>query len=174
MAAATAALPLGQYAPILASMFWASASDNLLAWHYLVSGARVQPTVAHGTLARATLEGAVMTRWLVAPGIVPAEHRNRGASAQLADYRLRLGFEQGVGRPQERLPGDGQPAAVREREHLVAMQRHGIPTRGEPGMTNLYARYAIPGRRDASWLYRLVSGFAHGRPWALGTGRMAI
>jgi len=40
-------------------------------------------------------------------------------------------------------------------------------------MTNLYARYAIPGRRDASWLYRLVSGFAHGRPWALGTGRLA-
>ncbi len=99
VAAATAALPLGQYAPILASMFWASASDNLLAWHYLVSGARVQPTVAHGTLARATLEGAVMTRWLVAPGIVPAEHRNRGASAQLADNRLRLGFEQGVGVP---------------------------------------------------------------------------
>ncbi len=172
-AAATADLPLGELTPILASMFWAAASDNLLAWHHLAVRARVQPMAAHGSLARATIEGAVVTRWLVEPGIAPAIHRNRGAIAQLADFRYRLGFEQGIGRPQDRLRGDGQPAAVREREHLAEMRRHGIPARGEPGMTDLYGLYAIPGRRDGAWLYRLVSGFAHGRPWAIGTGRLA-
>lgn len=40
-------------------------------------------------------------------------------------------------------------------------------------MPELFRRYAIPGRRDGAWLYRLVSGFAHGRPWAIGTGRLA-
>lgn len=68
--------------------------------------------------------------------------------------------------------GGGQPASVREREHLDAMRREKMPTRGEPAMADLFARYAIPGTKDAGWLYRLVSGFAHGRPWALGTGRL--
>jgi hypothetical protein len=39
-------------------------------------------------------------------------------------------------------------------------------------MTELLRLYAIPGRQDAGWLYRLVSGMAHGRPWALGLGAM--
>jgi hypothetical protein len=154
-------------------MFWVAASDNLLAWHYLIERARVQPMVAHGTLARGTIEGAVMTRWLAEPGITAVEQRNRGASAQLSDYRLRRQFEQEIGISSAHRHEGGQPASIRERDHRAEMRAHQVPPLGELDMTQLFRRYAVHGRRDGAWLYRLVSGFAHGRPWALATGRLA-
>ena len=112
-----------------------------------------------------------MCRWLIDPSLSPAQVRHRGAIAQLVDYRLRRQFEASLPEPPAYSP-PAKTAAERERDHRADMRRYGLDEGSEPDMLTLFTRYAIPGRTDGGWLYRLLSAYSHGRQWTSLTGNV--
>ena len=167
-AAVEATHPLGQYATRIASFRWAAASENALAWYRLVADARVMTMAAHCTLARAALEGAAVCRWLVERELTVEERRWRGTVAQLEDYRQRRSFERSIGLDESRWIAPGKPARVRQADLEREVKRHGVADRRMPGMTDLFRTYVRPEQGvDGEWVYRILSGFAHGYEWAI-------
>jgi hypothetical protein len=164
--------PAGRSAWDLATAAWQSGGDNLLAWHYLRLGADpVQPHAAHYTLIRGALEGAVTCRWLVDPYVAPERRRLRGAAAQLEDYAERRKFEDAIGVPPFEPPAKsgGQREADFKKllvdADLVAAEA--VEDLRTMAMTDRCRHYALLSRRDGSWLYRVLSAYAHGLQWPL-------
>jgi hypothetical protein len=141
------------------------ASDHLTAWKLIVYGGLI-PIYSPMTLLRAALEGAVMCRWLVDPRPEPLERVARGVAAQVADYDERRKWEAGIRAP-ARPARAGKSASDRLAELTAARDKDGIPVVRLPGMTDLAKRFGAPGYRDVSAYYRLMSAFAHAKPWAL-------
>lgn len=178
LAAADSDLPLGAIASELGSMAWSIGADHALAWHRLLHVARAQPMAAHATLARSVIEGAVVCRWLLEPGIDARERRVRATAMLAEDYRQRRNFERSANIenvPRGRL---GRTGAQRHAELERDIRRHGLVAAGKnvrrpPEVTQLFADFAIPTRRgDGEWLYRALSGYAHGKQWAALLGEM--
>lgn len=165
------ALPLGQLALELASVSWSIGADHVIAWHRLLTRGLAQPMAAHITLARSAIEGAVMCRWLLDPGLDAEERRWRGAAAQLEDHRQRHLFEVAAGIDKMQREPPAMSGAQRRAELEARMRQASVRSRGReprvPDMTTLYRDYALPdapGRGE--WLYRGLSGFAHGKQWS--------
>lgn len=166
-----AALPAGRTAYDLATSAWLSGGDNLLAWHHLRLGASVQPPSAQYTLLRGALEGAVTCRWLVDPWATSKERRRRGAIAQLEDYVERGKFEASIDtRPFVAPAKSGADRAADLRQLLVSEGEMAADATADPrslSMTDRFKLYAMTSGYDGSWLYRVLSAFAHGRQWPL-------
>lgn len=174
LAAADAAIPHARWVIVSANMAVGVAADHLFAWKLIADG-RLIPVYAPMTLLRTALEGAVLTRWLVDPRPGALERVSRGVAAQLDDYEERRKFEASArshakaeGLPEPPPPTDPAKSAVdRFAELTAARDAAGIPAIRQPGPTYLMTRFGAPDYRDVSWLYRLVSAFAHAKPWAL-------
>ncbi len=173
-AAADAVIPHARWIITSANMAVGVAADHLFAWKLIVDGRQI-PVYAPMTLLRTALEGAVLTRWLVDPRPGALERVSRGVAAQLDDYDERRKFETSVkARAKtegllEPLPpsAPGKSGADRLAELITARDDAGIPAIKQPGSTDLMMRFGAPDYRDVSSLYRLVSAFAHAKPWAL-------
>lgn len=166
LAASDAAVAHARWVILSANMALGVASDHLTAWK-LVVDSRVIPIYSPMTLLRAALEAAILCRWLVDPRPDPLERVARGVAAQVADYDERRKWEATIGAPDERPPGAGKSGASRLADLVAARDADGIPVLALPGATDLAKSFGAPGYRDVSGFYRLMSAFAHAKPWAL-------
>lgn len=169
LGAADADVPHARWVVAGANMAIGVAVDHLYAWQQLV-GAGPIPIYAPMTLLRTALEAAVTTRWLVDPRPSARERVGRGIAAQLDDYDERRKFET-IARA--RTPGYPPPSAgaksAPDRIADLKADRDGaeIPVVRLLGPTELMKNWGAPGHQDFTWLYRLLSAFAHAKPWAL-------
>lgn len=166
LAASDAAVPHARWVILSANMALGVASDHLTAWKLLVES-RVIPIYSPMTLLRAALEAGVLCRWLVDPRPDPLERVARGVAAQVADYDERRKWEVTIAAPEERPPGGGKSGAARLADLKAARDADDIPVIRLPRATDLAQGFGAPGYRDVSGFYRLMSAFAHAKPWAL-------
>jgi len=161
---------VGRHALELAIAALAGGLDHLEAWRQLVLGAGVLPPFAYVTLIRVSIEGAVVGRWLLEPGLTRDERRSRGLGAQRADCDERRKFEEqrGMG-----VPVSGKRAADRISDLEKMANRLGLAIRRPPDRTRLFELYAIPRAGSLKHptlgadLYRVLSGSPHGRQWTM-------
>jgi hypothetical protein len=164
-----AATRFGENGWALASSSWLVASDHALAWQRLLRSG-TQPMAAHATLLRAVLEGAAICRWLVEPGTTQIVRLQRAAAAQVADYDERRKFEQALGNPTA--AGTFRPATDRLVNLRRQLTKAAIAETKFAGYLALVRDYGTPSRSDAEWLYRLLSGIAHAKQWAIIVGKI--
>jgi hypothetical protein len=167
LAAADAPLPDARFVSMYAGQALGTALDHLAAWRSLLNGPTL-PMVAHLTLIRGSLEGAVRCRWHVDPTKDAGTRVGRGFAARRADQVERSKYEASKEAPPgpertsgksaiERLAELDDPDAVRARDAA------GIGPVGYTKITNLMIDYGL--ERP----YRLASALAHGQEWPLLT-----
>ncbi|HVM31464.1 MAG TPA: hypothetical protein VM305_11920 [Candidatus Limnocylindrales bacterium] len=165
------AYPAGRSVWDMATAAWQSGGDNLLAWHHLLVTATVQPHAAQYTLVRGALEGAVTCRWLTDPYVAPERRRLRGAAAQLEDFAERRKFEESIGAGPFVLPAKSGADREADFKDLLIEQDMVPEERMDDfrtmGITDRCKHYALVSGRDGSWLYRVLSAYAHGMQWPL-------
>jgi hypothetical protein len=173
LAAADAALPDARFVSIYAGQALGSAVDHLHAWRLLVRGGEI-PYLAYLTLLRGALEGAVRCRWLVDSRVDSGVRVGRGYAARRDDQKERRKWETSVAAivgsipskapgalsAAERLERLDDPEAIRKREQA------GVRSVGFTDTTALMKSYRVE-----PW-YRLASGGAHAKEWALGAADM--
>lgn len=165
---------LGRFVWELAAHSLAVAGDHLDAWRRLIEDAHAQPGWAHATLLRGAIENASFSRWLMDPAATSAQRVSQGVAAQLEDWNERRKFEQASGA--DKLPRTGQARTGRERvgELLGLRLAHGITEIKMPSLVDLCAAYAVAGDLGGNALYRLASGYAHGKQWTLLTNESTL
>jgi hypothetical protein len=134
------------------------------------------PTYAHRSLIRTAHESALLAYWLVEPGIDSATGLARTpcllglvspssvavAIARAYDYEERK-FEESIGakaRPAKQVQArQGQTGRLGTQDPL-------------PGMLELFDRFVSTGTGAAKgqWYYRMYSGYAHAKSWAMVLG----
>jgi hypothetical protein len=140
--------------------------DHLLAWRAVRMSAEIQPSFAHLTLIRASIEGAAVARWLCDPGIDATVRLRRAAGAQLDDYKQRRAFEREM---DFKVAPGGQTATQRiEALERLLRARHIEPI-VMPSATDLFAMYARSSDPKASGekFFRMISGVIHSKVWSL-------
>lgn len=170
--------PIGEMALVHASTAWFLGADHVIAAHRLLAKAKTQTMAAHATLARSAIEGAVVTRWLMEPGLDAVERRWRGAAAQLEDHRQRMLFERAAGLEDIPRPPPAKSGRYRLDELSGRLKASGLWARHGsrptmPEVTRLFSDYAVPaapGRGE--WIYRALSAFAHGKQWGALLGEI--
>ena len=155
-----------------------AALDHLRAWKNLLTAGQV-PTYAHLSILRTAHEAALGTLWIVEPGITAPERLARGVAAQAADYEERRKLEAAIGltnaTPPGRLGGDRLADLMAEAKTLglTRLDRRGdtILTVSVPATVDLFDRFEpVPPRARGQFVYRLYSGYAHAKQWALLLG----
>jgi hypothetical protein len=181
VASAEQADKLRGYAYDQAASAIVAALDHLDTWWSLLQGARYMPTYAHMTLLRTVHESALFAYWLTEPGIDPDVRRGRGVAAHAKDYDERRKFEESRGitsfTPPGKLAKDrlADLTAMADKVGLVKLDRkgHQVLTVAVPATVDLFDLYepaiAGEGARPQSH-YRLCSGYAHAKQWALALG----
>lgn len=168
LAGADAGLPDARFVSIFAEQALGSAVDHLHAWRLLTRGGEI-PFWAHLTLLRGALEGAVRCRWLVDSRVDSGVRVGRGYAARRDDQVERKKWSIAVAAitgpiphaapgalsAAERLARLDDPVAIRKREEA------GVRSVGFTDTTRLMKDYGLE-----PW-YRLASGGAHGKEWAL-------
>jgi len=172
MARADGEVPHARWIQTSANIALGVASDHLTTWQIVVASGQL-PTYAGATLLRAALEAALLTRWLVDPRVSSEERVARGIAAQLADYMERAKFEAVAKTSGSRPPGSGKSATERTSELVAARDAANLPVVKFRGPTSLAREYGASGYRDISWLYILLSAFAHAKPWALNATQLS-
>lgn len=161
---------VGRHALELAIAALALGVEHLEAWRLLAFEAHVLPPFVYLTLLRAGIEGAVLARWLLEPGITRDARRSRGLGAQWADYDDRRKFEQQIGAG---LARTGKRAVERIRDLEEKAKKLRLPITKVPTKTRLCELYAMPllppqvRSTLGGELYRMLSGTPHGRQWSL-------
>jgi hypothetical protein len=151
---------LGRYSWDLTVASLGAATDHLTALDGLV-GAPQRPAWAYFTLMRSALESACLARWLCESRIKPSERLGRGVAAQIADFSERAKVERFM-TPPPTVPVASQIAGLQ-----VAYARLRYPRLPPvPSLTQLVNHYAVPGG-NCEMLYRVLSGAAHGKQWAM-------
>ena len=144
------------------------------------------PVYAHMSLIRTTYESALLSYWLLEPGLVPNGRRARGVAAQVADYDERRKFEEAAG-IKIAPPPPGKLAAQRLADLKAVSTQLGLTRQNKKGETilvvtvpatvDLFDKYepAMPNAKG-QWRYRLYSGYAHAKQWAttIGAQRQAL
>ncbi len=184
-ASAEMADKLRAYAYDQAGMAIAAALDHLQAWRSLLQGAGEMPTYAHMTLLRTAHESALLAYWLTQPGIGTDTRRNRGVAAKAEDYEERRRFEDARGIAQ--VPPPAKLARERLSDLIAMAAKAGlvkVNTKGKevltvvlPATVELFDLYEpmdelALGRPQAH--YRLCSGYAHAKQWALAQGAASV
>ena len=131
------------------------------------------------SLLRAAFESALLAYWLVEPGIDPLTRQARGIAAQKEDYDERNNFEKAFGMTAP--PPKGKLAEDRLTDLMKAATQLGLTkldkkgkrvlkttVRGMVELFDLYEPEKPP--RKGQWRYRLYSGYAHAKSWALALG----
>jgi hypothetical protein len=166
------------YAHNIAGTALRSGLDHLQAWRSLLR-AGIVPTYAHMSLLRAAYESALLAYWLLEPGIDPLTRQARGIAAQKEDYEERKNFEKAFRMTAP--PPNGKLAEDRLADLMKAATQLGLTkldTKGKRvlkttvrGMVELFDLYE-PEKppRKGQWRYRLYSGYAHAKSWALALG----
>jgi len=163
-----------------ASIAVAGALDHVRTWHQLIAADLKRfplPLFSPYTLARGAYEPALLTLWLLDPDIGSAERIGRGYAAQLRSLDDMRKFQQDAG-----MTGESANAAALHQRLFDAARAAGYVnvspngterlTVGVPSMVDLFNRYDQPttGASLPAWLYRFLSGHAHGREWAMMRG----
>jgi hypothetical protein len=137
------------------------------------------PRFAHMSLVRTAHESALLVYWLMDPGLDAVTRHARGIAAQRNDYVERDNFEKSVGRTTP--PPQGKLATDRLADLIAAASQLGftqLNKKGDPVLktvvpatVKLFDQY-VAARPPAKgqWLYRLYSGYAHAKQWALTLG----
>jgi hypothetical protein len=141
--------------------------------------ARIMPLYAHMSPLRTAHEAALLAEWLTDPAIDDDTRRARGIAVQLEDYDERRKFENSTGGP--RMPLRGKSAAGRIADLMALAGRLGLTKtnkKGEvvlavavPAAVELFDMYekSRPGSKGQA-IYRLESGYAHAKQWAITQG----
>ena len=163
-----------------ASAAMVGALDHLHTWYQIVAGDLKRFPLAiysHYTLARAAYEPALLTLWLLDPEVDSVERIGRGYAAQLRSLEDMRKFQSDAG-----MTGEAANATMLHKRLFDAARAAGYVsldsdgkerTRRVPDMVrlfNLYDRRGAVG--EPAWLYRLLSGNAHGREWAILHGAL--
>lgn len=156
-----------------------AALDHLIAWRELLLTAGIMPMYGHMSLLRTAHEAALRAEWLMDPAIDDDTRRARGVAVQLEDYRERRKFEDSVGGP--RVPLKGASAARRIDDLMAAASGMGLTkknVKGDdvlattvPSTVDLFDMHETDGpMQKGQGIYRLESGYAHAKQWALIQG----
>lgn len=169
---------LRAYAHDQAATALRAALDHLRSWRTLLVAGEM-PAYAHLSLLRTGHEAALLAYWLVEPTIDAVTRLARGVAAQAADYEERRKFEEAIGLtvavPPGKLAADRLSDLMTAARSLglVRLNRKGdeILAVGVPATVELFDLYepVRPGAK-AQFLYRLYSGYAHAKQWALTQG----
>ncbi|MFI7431452.1 hypothetical protein ACIBPB_31150 [Micromonospora sp. NPDC049836] len=155
-----------------------AAIDHLQAWRALLA-AGYMPAYAHLSLLRTAHESALFAYWLTEASCSVEDRRARGVAAQAADFEERRKLEDSIGRTEVTPPG--KLAIDRLKDLMDEAARAGLTTtnrKGQevlsvsvPATVELFDRYeqVAEGVR-AQFIYRLYSGYAHAKQWALMLG----
>jgi len=156
-----------------------AALDHLVTWRYVMVEARIIPLYGHMSLLRTAHEAALLAQWLMDRAIDDDTRRARGVAVQLEDYDERRKFEDSTGGP--RMPLRGKSAAGRIDDLMAAAVRLGLTKTNKkgdgvltvtvPATVDLFDMYekVSPGWKGQA-IYRLESGYAHAKQWALTQG----
>jgi hypothetical protein len=162
-----------------ASVATVGALDHLLTWYQIVAGDLKRfplPVFSHYTLARAAYESSLLTLWLLDPEVDSNERIGRGYAAQVRSLEDMRKFQSDAG-----MTGEAANAPLLHERLFAAARAAGYVKRnatGEevltvppPNMVDLFNRYdrqTVAGM--PAWLYRILSGHAHGREWVMMRG----
>ncbi len=185
LAAADGALPDGRFVRMYAGQALSTAIDHLDTWRLLVRGPTISvkcalsapvsvelmlPIGAHLTLLRGSLENAARCRWHLEARCSAGIRVGRGYAARRDDQLERASFE--ASRETGALPARTQGMSAAERlaqldspdpdEAERLREAAGVRTVGYADTTSLMMKYGH------ERLFRLASGVAHGKEWALG------
>lgn len=168
LAAADAALPDARFVSIFAGQALGSAVDYLHAWRLLTRGGEI-PFWAHFALLRGALEGAVRCRWLVDSGVDSGVRIGRGYAARRDDQEERRKWETSVAGIRGSMPS-GEPGPLSAAERLARLDApEAIRKRSEAGVQSVSFTNttALMKSYELEPWYRLASGAAHAKEWAL-------
>jgi hypothetical protein len=166
--------PHRAYSHDLARSALIGALDHIRTWKSVFESGLL-PAYAHWSIIRSAHEMALVAYWLVEPGINPDERRARGIAAQLVDYDERRKVEKDFGIKSIQSPGK---SAHDRYSNLFGVARGYGLTKGDrkgqdvltspmPNTVDLFCRYEDMGSGvKGSGMYRLQSGYAHGKQWA--------
>jgi len=166
------------YAYDQASTAMRAALDHVRAWRTLLIAGEM-PAYAHLSLLRTGHEAALLAYWLTEPTIDADTRLARGVAAQAADYEERRRFEEAIGLTVATPPG--KLASDRLSDLMAAARGLGLARRNRkdaeiltvsvPATVEFFDLYESVGpRAKAQCLYRLYSGYAHAKQWALMQG----
>jgi hypothetical protein len=171
---------LTAYAHDLAAVSLRAVIDHLVTWHRVISNG-FSPTFAHLSLIRTAHESSWLAYWLMEPAADAATRLARGVAAQRDDYDERRKIEEALGGRQYQLPA--KSAADRLSDLMAEAAAHGLTKlnkNGQPMLmtpllsaVELFDKYEPVANGRGSYLYRLYSGYAHGKQWALMQGVQA-
>lgn len=172
--------PLAACAHDLGATFLRAAIDHLVTWQKVLS-CGFQPTYAHLSLIRTAHESAWLAYWLTEPGIDPALRLARGLAAQHDDLDERRKIELALGCPMYTPPAKsaadrlGDLLDQAETRGLTKLDKKGTRILATPLLSavGLFDEYEPVDKARGSYLYRLYSGYAHGKQWALTQGAQA-
>ena len=170
----------------LAATFLRATIDHLVTWDKLLGGPGngrpgFQPTFAHLSLLRTAHESAWLAYWLTEPGITPDRRLARGLAAQHDDLDERRKIELALGCPMYTPPAKsaadrlGDLLDQAETRGLTKLDRKGKRSLATPLLSavGLFDMYEPARNGRGSYIYRLYSGYAHGKQWALAQGAQA-
>lgn len=169
--------PLSAHAHDHAVISVRAALDHLRTWRNLITAGEI-PSYAHMSLLRTAHETALLAYWTVEPGIDDRTRKARGVAVHAADLDERRKFESAMGRT---VAAPAKLAAERLTDLLGAAAADGLTRQAKDGRTipaipvpsavELFDRYEpLPSPATGQSLYRLYSGYAHGKQWALTAG----
>jgi hypothetical protein len=151
------------------------AIELLEAWGAVFLKGQILQPLAPFAMLRGSMEGSVVCRWLVDPRATPAERAARGRGAYLDDITERRKAEAAfdaararAGEPPMAWSVPGKSGARRFREFNAVVRRQRLAVQRLP-VTDLFNRYG-PGEG----MYRLTSGVAHGRRWAMAVAQRGL
>jgi hypothetical protein len=171
---------LTAFAHDLAAASLRAVIDHLVTWQRVISSG-FSPTYAHLSLIRTAHESAWLAYWLMEPGIDAATRLARGVAAQRDDYDERRKIEEALGGPRYQPPAKN--AADRLSDLMTEAAARGLTRlnkKNQPMLittllsaVELFDKYEVVANGRGSYLYRLYSGYAHGKQWALTQGAQA-
>lgn len=160
-----------------ASVALVGALDHIQTWYSVVAADLTRfplPLFSHYTLARGAYEPALIVLWLLDAEADSEGRISRGYAAQLRSLEDMRRFQCDAG-----MTGESANATALYQRLFAAARADGYVTvdaKGKerlrvvvPDMIALFNRYDQPYSTLGvpAWLYRVLSGYTHGREWAM-------
>ncbi|MFI7592815.1 hypothetical protein [Micromonospora sp. NPDC049359] len=152
-----------------------TALDHLRTWYNILAcdlGKLPMPILAHYTLARAVYEPSLHTLWLLDATATSRDRIGRGYAMELKSLQDMRKFQDAAN------PSEANAQALIDRvldgaarDGFLALNKNGarkltVPLKDMTALFNDYDGPETPERKP-EWRYRMLSGLAHGRRWAV-------